>query len=445
VAAEWARVAARHAPHDEAVQARSALLIAAAGDRAGALQFLESAMRRFENEGLDPSPTLASLSLQIRTGAGDPPTTPPAGLSSIAPSNPSTSAPSNPPSSLTSNPPSSVPSNPPSSLPSSQDAFHAYVRGRHLSQQRTPASMLEALGHYHAALRLDPNLAVAHVGLAEAWCVLPVYSAYPSAEAYPRAKQHAAKAIALDPTLAEPHALQALATVCYEWDWATAERQFERALALDPGSADIYTPYALYLLTPLGRFRDAIDAIQQPRQRARVSVAGSAYVAMVCYHAREYDRAIREARLTLDMNDRFPLAWWALGMAQEQKGELDGAIQSFERAVALTEGSALMLAQLGRGHARAGNRRAAEEILGRLHPLSDDAGPTPYFTATVYAALGDVPRALEWLERSYRARTPHLVFLGVSPDVDPLRGEKRFGELLARLGLRGSCISSARR
>jgi tetratricopeptide (TPR) repeat protein len=381
-AAEWARVAAQHA-------------------------------------GLEPTSDLDSVSLRIRAGGA------PQASNGARPDAPQRSR------------PVVVARN--GDTQASQDAVHAYVRGRHLSQQRTPASMLAALDHYHAALRVDPELAMAHVGLAEAWCVLPVYSPYPSAEAYPRAKQHAAKAIALDPTLAEPHALLALATVCYDWDWAEAERGFERAVALDPGAtADIYIPYALYLLTPMGRFTEAIRAIERTRQRAPASIVGNAYVAMVCYHAREYDRAIREARLTLDMEPSFPLAWWAMGMAQEQLGDLDSAVQSFQRAVHLTAGSPLMLAQLARGHARAGNRAEAEALLTRLHDPADDVGPTPYFTATVYAALGDMPRALEWLERAYRARTPHLVFLRVSPDMDRLRGETRFRELLARLGLGGA-------
>jgi DNA-binding SARP family transcriptional activator/Tfp pilus assembly protein PilF len=316
-------------------------------------------------------------------------------------------------------------------------AYRAWVLGRHCSRQRSPASMLQAVEHYRAALRLDPGFAMAHVGLAEAWTVLPVYSAHPPADAYPRAKHHAARALSLDDTLADAHAYFALATVCYEWDWSKAGREFERALELGPASADVLVAYALYYLTPLGRFEQAIDVIEAARRTSPTSPAESAYIAMVCYHARAFERALVEARLALVMSEQFPLGWWTLGLAQEQLGRIAEAIASYERAVALTAGSPLMLAQLGRAHARAGNVGEARAIAARLYDEGEAHVPTPYFTASLYAALGELQPALDWLERSYRERAPHLVFLKVAPEMDGLRGEPRFRQLLARIGLNG--------
>jgi DNA-binding SARP family transcriptional activator/Tfp pilus assembly protein PilF len=426
-AAEWARVAAGHAPWDESMQAEAALLLAAAGDRRGALRLLDDARDRMGEVGLEGAGPLERVTRQIRSGEA---------------ASAQVQAPGRLPHSAEAVKGGSSSSRPSRGVHDSQtaegaglEAFHAYIRGRHLSRQRTPASMLRAREHYLAALRLDPNLALAHAGLAEVWSVLPVYAAYPAAEAYPRARQHAAKAIALDPELADAHAYLALATVCYDWDWVRAEDQFNRALALDPSSPDVYLTYALYLLTPTGRFEEAIRAIEMPRQRAPTLAAENAYVAMVCYHAREYARAIREAQLTVEMNQDYPLAWWTLGLAQEQSDSVDAAITSFQRAVELTSSSPLMLAQLGRAHARAGNPGAAQDILARLDQSGDHSGPAPYFTASIYAALGDNGEALTWLEHAYRARSPHLVFLKVAPEMDRLRGEKRFRDLLLRLGL----------
>jgi tetratricopeptide (TPR) repeat protein len=316
-------------------------------------------------------------------------------------------------------------------------AYRAWVLGRHCSRQRSPASMLQAVEHYRNALRLDPCFAPAHVGLAEAWTVLPVYSAHPPADAYPRAKHHAARALALDDTLADAHGYFALATVCYEWDWYKAGREFKRALELGPASADVLVAYALYYLTPLGRFPEAIDVIEAARRSSPTSPAESAYVAMVCYHGREFERAVVEARLALELNEQFPLGWWTLGLAQEQLGQTAEAISAYEHAVDLTAESPLMLVQLGRAHARAGNTCEARAIADRLHGGLETHVPTPYFTASLYGALGETQPALDSLDRAYRERAPHLVFLKVAPEMDCLRGELRFRQLLARLGLNG--------
>jgi tetratricopeptide (TPR) repeat protein len=128
---------------------------------------------------------------------------------------------------------------------------------------------------------------------------------------------------------------------------------------------------------------------------------------------------------------------WTLGLAQEQLGLTAEAVASFERAVALTSGSPLMLAQFGRALARAGDVREARAVAERLHGGEEVHVPTPYFTASLYAVTGDVDPALDSLERAYRERAPHLVFLKVAPEMDGLRGEGRFRQLLARMGLNG--------
>jgi DNA-binding SARP family transcriptional activator/Tfp pilus assembly protein PilF len=427
-AANWALRAVACAPLDETVQLQAAGLLLELGERSDALQVLAGAMARMVEHGVHAAPAMERLAERIRSG-----------LHSTADA---TSQRLSPP----------VPPLPPivsgtvraaapnSDKPAAADpaAYRAWVLGRHCSRQRTPASMLEAVGHYRTALRLDPGFALAHVGLAEAWTVLPVYSAHPPADAYPRAKHHAARALALDEALPDAHAYFALATVCYEWDWPKAGREFQRALELGPGSSDVLVAYALYYLTPLGRFAEAMDVIEAARRSSPTSPAESAYVAMVCYHARAFDRALVEARLSLQLHEPFPLGWWALGLAQEQLGRTADAVAAYERAVALTEESPLMLAQLGRALARAGNVREARAIASRLHGGAELHVPTPYFTASLYAATGDLELAQDSLERAYRERAPHLVFLKVAPEMDELRGETRFRQLLARMGLNGS-------
>jgi tetratricopeptide (TPR) repeat protein len=158
--------------------------------------------------------------------------------------------------------------------------------------------------------------------------------------------------------------------------------------------------------------------------------------AMSCVYGRLYERARDEAATVLEAQPGFGLAYWVLGMAHEGLGDLDAAIRTFETGLACTNGSSLLLTQIGRAWAGAGDHPRARQILAELEGRGEQAGPAAYFKAEILAALGDLDPAIDSLYASYRQRNPMMVFAGVLPGLDPLREQRRFRELLMRMGIR---------
>jgi tetratricopeptide (TPR) repeat protein len=318
------------------------------------------------------------------------------------------------------------------------EAHHAYLRGLHHDEQRTPASMRCAIEHYEQAVRLDPNFALAHLGLARAWGILPSYSAAPAIDAYPLAKHHASKALALDPSLAEGYAWLAHALLCHEWDWLGAEHLLRLAVEQDPAEPYPHLVRGMYLLPSQGRMDEAIAEIELARLLKPSSLPVNTYVGLVSFYAQRYARAVEEARLVLEMNPHFPLALSTLGMALEQMGEHSEAIAVLERAVEITGRGPLMRVQLARALAVSGERPRAKSILEEVVGTADETQLPQVFLAGACVALGETSAALEWLHRAYRERSPLLLHIGVTPALHPLHTERPFRELLLRMGLPGT-------
>ncbi|MBA3759431.1 MAG: tetratricopeptide repeat protein [Gemmatimonadales bacterium] len=423
-AAEWARFAEERAPFDEAVLREVLELLTDLGDRAGAVQLCEAAAGRFRRElGIELSPQTEQIGRAIAAGrqSREFPAAPHRGPGATV--------------TLRSPLRRKVPA-PARQRPVSAEARHLYLQARHASGQRSPVTIRRALELFEQALRLCPDYAEAHSGLALALTQATVYVAYPPIQALPRVKAHALKAIRLDPSLGEAHAMLAQATLWYDYDWAPAEEIYLRALEADPTSEAMCCSYALYYLTPMGRLDEALVVLDRARDSMPMLLGISTFCGMACAFGRRFERAKREAESVITMEPGFVQAHWVRGMALEGLGDFDAAIETFERGASLTNGSSLMLSQLGRARARAGDHTGAEEILSELDRRGETTGPAAYFTAEILAALGLREAALERLYAAYRERNPLLVFAGILSGLDPLRGERRFSELLMRIGLR---------
>jgi len=318
------------------------------------------------------------------------------------------------------------------------EAYDAYLQGRFDWYKRTPNNdaVLRSIQYYQQAIARDPNYALAYAGLADAYALLgsAPNDAMPPRDAMPRAKTAALRALQLDDTLAEAHASLAYVSFSFDWDWSAAEREFRRALDLNPHYATARQWYAEYLAAT-GRMDEALEQVKQARDDDPHEIITHTAVAYVYYLARQYDQAIEQCRKTLELEPNLPLAHFHLGRAYLEKGMWTEAIAELEQAKSFSGGIPAMVTVLGYAHARAGNSAEARKALAELQARANHQYvPALYFTV-VYTGLGDNRQALNWLERAYQERSDYLVYLKVEPMADSLRSEPRFQKLLNKIGL----------
>jgi len=316
--------------------------------------------------------------------------------------------------------------------PVNPEAFEAYLRGRYFWNRRTEEALKKGIEFFGQALEKDPAYALAYAGLADSYCVLGDYSFLPPKEAIPRAKAGATKALELDETSAEAHTSLAFVKHRYEWDWLGAEREFKRAIELNPNYATAHHWYSDYL-EQMGRHDEAITEIKRAQQLDPLSLIINAVVGRRFRSARRYDEAVEQLRKTLEMDPNFAVAHWLLGDAYEQKGKYESAIAEYQKGRSASGGSVYLVAALGHVYAAAGNRREALKILGELKELSKRTYVSPLSIGSIYNALGDKDQALEWLEKAYQDRAAGMTDLKLDPMPDPLRSDPRFQNLLRRM------------
>jgi TolB-like protein/Tfp pilus assembly protein PilF len=314
------------------------------------------------------------------------------------------------------------------------DAIDAYVRGRYWWGKRNPPSLLRAIQFFGQALDADPRFAPAYAGMADAYIQLGYASNLAPDDAFPKAVAAARKALELDSTLAEPHATLAFYNFYYGWDWKSAEREFQLAIAKNPSYATAHEWYGLFLAA-MGRFDEAHHEEDHAQALDPLSVAITATNAWVYHYSHRQDEAERLLRQALRTDSTFEIGRFYLGRVLQAKGELDSAGAEYGRLAAPTQQLIPTIAALGYLYGLEGRRSDALAILRRLDSLSRTRYVTPYSIALVHAALGRPDSAFAWLDRAVRERAHWLVWLRRDPRWERFRGDSRFVELANRLRL----------
>jgi serine/threonine protein kinase/TolB-like protein/Tfp pilus assembly protein PilF len=319
----------------------------------------------------------------------------------------------------------------------SNEAYQLYVKGRYCWNKRSPEEWLrKAINFFEQAIARDPNYALAYAGLADCYNLLAnvTISGLSPGEMFPKAKAAAAKALSLDDSLAEAHASLGYARLCYDWDWAGAERELQQSLRLSPNYGSAHQWYGLYL-SAMGRHDDAIREAKRALELDPASLIISNAVGFRLYEARRYDEAIEHLNKALELDGNFATVRYGLGLSYVQKGQWDKAIAELEKAVTLSAGNPTMMSALAYAYARAGHQADARKLLGTVEELSARRYVPPYNVALVLVGLEEHNRAFAWLERAYDERSTRLVLLAVIPEFDALRADSRFADLLRRIGL----------
>jgi TolB-like protein/DNA-binding winged helix-turn-helix (wHTH) protein/tetratricopeptide (TPR) repeat protein len=313
-------------------------------------------------------------------------------------------------------------------------AYELYLKGRYYWNKRTPDGIQKAIKSFQQAIERDPSYALAYAGLAD--CYHVPANPLPPKERMPLAKTAAMKALQLDDRLVEAHTTLARVLFAYDWDWPAAEKEFKRAIELNPRYAPAHQWYGGYL-SSMGRFREAAAEKKRALDLEPLSLAINFEVGLASYFSRDYDLAIDQFQKTLELDANFPPPYTFLAAAYEQKGMFDEAITAFQKALTVTQGPPKTLAMAGLAHSYAvsGRKFEARSILAELQKLSEHGYVPATDAALIYAALGDKDKSFAWLDRAHEEHSFTLSNLKVEPRFDSLHSDPRFADLLRRIGL----------
>lgn len=313
-------------------------------------------------------------------------------------------------------------------------AYDLYLRGRYQWNKRSPEGFQRALEYFQAALAEDPNFGPAHSGIADYHIGVSMWGLETPAEAWPKAKEGATKALIADETLAEAHASMGTIRMWNEWRWHEAEREFLRAIELNPGHPNAHVQYNI-LLVQAGRFDEAEREIRAAMIADPLSIPMNSYLAGVYHYRRDYDRSLEICRQALELSPDDIELHVVVGLNYEQKKMYADAIREMEFALKLADNNPLIWGPLGSCCAAAGDRDRAFSLLAQIEQLSKSAYVAYITPAMICLALRDYDRAFDWLEKAADAREVLLCYLAVGPIYDCIRSHPRYLPLLDRLGL----------
>jgi serine/threonine-protein kinase len=310
-------------------------------------------------------------------------------------------------------------------------AQEAYLKGRYFLDKQTEDSIVKAIGYFRQSIEKDARDARGYAGLADAYSALRSVYRSPH-QVMPQAKAAAVKAIALDESLAEGHVSLGFVRMFYDFDWKAAEREFRRAIQLNPNLGDAHDGLALFLMAN-ERHAEASAEIEKARQLDPLSPVILGDASWVYYGARRYDRALGYARQWVELDPKSPWSHTYLGLALEKTGRVEEAIHELETAAA-TDRSVTILEWLGGAYAAAGRTADARKVITELTSRAEKRYVCPYEVATVYAGLGDKDSAFEWLQKGVEERADCMPWIQADSKIDSLRSDPRYAGILRGVG-----------
>jgi len=319
------------------------------------------------------------------------------------------------------------------------EAYQLYLKGRYHANQTTAAELKKRVEYFQQAIDKDPGYALAYAGLADSYSSLGGGWMYLSPnDSFPKAKAAAMKALELDDTLAEAHAALAYAVFFADWDWPSTEREFKRAIELNPNSALSHARYAECLKTRL-RFNESIAAAQRAQELDPLSPDIVSQLGNVHFMARRYDESIAEFQKALDLNPNLPVVRAMLALAYAMKRMYPQALAEYDKIAdqdkVTAAGNQFVAGMLGWVYAVSGRRADALKIAKEFRDLSSHAYVDFYWSGVIYAGLSDKDEAFRLLEKGFEEHSAAMPYLAVDPFWYGMRSDPRYGDLLRRMGL----------
>ena len=311
------------------------------------------------------------------------------------------------------------------------DAYQAYLRGRYFANQFTDESLLKSIEAFEEAVRLDPEYALAYVGIADFHVWSAIFGATACRKAYPQAKHAAERALEVDDYLGEAFAILAFVTLLYDWDWTEAELLIKRALELNPNYNFAHECYSNFFSTQ-GIFDKAVSEIIRAEELDPLSPRAKLMTSYTFYQARNFPEAIIKARQANEMQANFSQGFLHLGNALTENGNIEEAVYCLTESVKNWKNSALPKFMLCFALVADRQFEKAREILDEMLAAVANGHVKPYFIAMTYAALGEIDNAFKWFEKSIEERDEWMIWFGTEPKLDALRKDSRYLELLKK-------------
>ena len=314
------------------------------------------------------------------------------------------------------------------------EAYEAYLRGRFFWNKRTEAGFRRSVEYFETAIAKDPAFAQAYAGLADSYLLLGGYGFEPQKVAMPKAKAAALRALAIDDRLADAYTSLALIAEQYEWNWKEAERDYKRAIELNPNYSVAHHWYGDGYLVAVGRMEEAIAELRQAQELDPLSLGIGTDLAKRLCSVGKYDEGMDRFRKILEVDPDFVQAHYSLSEVYEQRGEYPEAIAEVEK-IGSPDAVRFVTGQLGRIYAHQGRKREALQIVSELQQSSKQMYIDPRYVAEIYVAMGEKDLALVWLEKAYQQHSSAMCGLKTAPAYAPIRSDPRFIDLMRRVGL----------